>query len=315
LANLTGKERVMARGKLLPLALPNVEVDAYVQARFKEFLVNSNKRTFTLGDFGINEHIQPLIEKLALKRPEWRFTASYGNFHSRDDAELIIDFEVKDFQVFDKREVLGVVELGSYSYKTKLFNFMIGNHRTSAALERANSYKTSNMDKAVKLVLKHFGARDDQELYDEAYRVGVDKLSGQTREKSGMVKRLWAGSDDKTFAYILAHWDEFLMSIADVRERESLRRLPEIQEEALLLNTLYKTGTTTSGGAYTIYQQGDYYLMTCRTGQLEKKAADELPNNVRHKLGVLKLVKDGQAVSGIGFRANETTFMVFRDKE
>jgi len=227
----------MARAKLLPLALPNVEVDAYVQARFKEFLVNSNKRTFTLGDFGINEHIQPLIEKLALKRPEWRFVASYGNYHSRDDAELIIDFEVKDFQVFDKREVLGVVELGSYSYKTKLFNFMIGNHRTSAALERANSYKTSNIDKAVKLVLKHFGARDDQELYHQAYTVGIDKLSGQLREKTGVVRRLWAGSDDKVFDYVLERWDEFLMSIADVRVRESLRRLPEIQEEALLLNT------------------------------------------------------------------------------
>jgi len=305
----------MARGKLLPLALPNVEVDTYVQARFKEFLVNSNKRTFTLGDFGINEHIQPLIEKLALKRPEWRFTASYGNFHSRDDADLIIDFEVKDFQVFDKRELLGVVELGSYSYKTKMHNFYIGNHRTSAALERANSYKTSNMDKAVKLVLKHFGVRDDRELYDQAYMNGVEKLSAQTREKSNIVRKLWSGSDDKAFAYILARWDEFLMSIADVRERESLRRLPEIQEEALLLDTLYKTGTSPGGGAYTICQQGDYYLMTNNGGVLEKKSGDELPNNVRHKLGVLKLVKDGQAVSSIGFRANETTFMVFKDKE
>jgi hypothetical protein len=305
----------MPRAKLVSLALPNVDVNTYVQARFKEFLVNSNKKTFALGEFGINEHIQPLIEKLALKRPEWRFVASYGNYHSRDDADLIVDFEVKDFQVFDKREVLGVIELGSYSYKTKMHNFMIGNHRTSAALERANSYKTSNMDKAVKLVLKHFGVRDDRELYDQAYMNGVEKLSGQLREKTGVVRRLWAGSDDKVFDYVLERWDEFLMSIADVRVRESLRKLPEIQEEALLLNTLYKTGTSPGGDAYTICQQGDYYLMTNNGGVLKKKSADELPNNVRHKLGVLKLVKDGQAVSDIGFRANETTFMVFKDKE
>lgn len=305
----------MARAKLVKLALPNVEVDAYVQARFKEFLAGNTRKTFTLGEFGISEHIQPLIEKLALKRPEWRFVASYGNFHSRDDADLIIDFEVKDFQVFDKREVLGAVELGSYSYKTKLHNFNIGNHRTSQALSRATAYKTSNINKAVKLVLKHFGAKDDQELYDQAYMVGVDKLSGQLREKTGVVRRLWAGSDDKAFAYILARWDDFLMSITDVREREALHRLPEIQEEALLLNTLYKTGTTSGGDAYTIYQQGDYYLMCDDAGGLAKKSSDELPNNVRHKLGVLKLVKDGQAVSDIGFRANETTFMVFKDKE
>ena len=305
----------MARAKLVKLALPNVEVDTYVQARWKEFATGNTRKTFTLGEFGISEHIQPLIEKLALKRPEWRFIAWYGSFHSRDDADLIVDFEVRDFQVLDKREVLGVVELGSYSYKTKLHNFNIGNHRTSQALSRASSYKTSNMDKAVKLVLKHFGAKDDRELYDQAYMVGVEKLSMQNREKTNMVRRLWANSDDKAFAYILARWDEFLMSITDVREREALRRLPEIQEEALLLNTLYKTGTSPGGGAYTICQQGDYYLMTNNGGVLEKKSGDELPNNVRHKLGVLKLVKDGQAVSDIGFRANETTFMVFKDKE
>lgn len=305
----------MARAKLVSLALPNVDVDAYVQARFKEFLVNSNKRTFALGEFGINEHIQPLIEKLALKRPEWKFAASYGSFHSRDDADLIIDFEVRDFQVFDKREVLGVVELGSYSYKTKLHNFNIGNHRTSQALSRATSFKTSNIDKAVKLVLKHFGAKDDRELYDQAYMNGVEKLSSQAREKNNMVRRLWSNSDDAAFAFIIGHWDKFLMSITDVRDRQSLSKLPEIQEEALLLNTLYKTGTSPGGGAYTICQQGDYYLMTNNGGVLEKKLGDELPNNVRHKLGVLKLVKDGQAVSDIGFRANETTFMIFKDKE
>jgi hypothetical protein len=305
----------MPRAKLLPLALPNVEINAYVQARFKEFTVNSNRKTFTLGDFGINEYIQPLIEKLALKRPEWRFVASHGSFHSRDDADLILDFEVKDFQVLDKREVLGAVELGSYSWKSKLHSFNIGNHRTSAELARASAFKTTNVDKAVKLVLKHFGAKDDRELYDQAYMNGVEKLSSQAREKSNMVRRLWSSNDDKAFAFIMGHWDKFLMSITDVREREALRRLPEIQEESLLLTTLYKTGTSPGGDAYTICQQGDYYLMTNNGGVLEKKLGDELPNNVRHKLGILKLVKDGQAVSDIGFRANETTFMVFKDKE
>lgn len=300
----------MARAKLLPLALPNVEIDTYVQQRFKEFLVNSNKKTFALGEFGVNEHIQPLIEKLALKRPEWRFVASYGNYHSRDDADLIVDFEVKDFQVFDKREVLGVIELGSYSYKTKMHNFMIGNHRTSAALERANSYKTSNIDKAVKLVLKHFGAKDDQELYQEACRTAREHIIQQFKSKEGTVRRIWHDQNDATFAFMLARWDEFLATIIDTKKRDVLSKVPEIHDEVSLLESISKTGAT-----YTVRQQGDYYLMTNNGGVLEKKSADELPNIVRHKLGILKLVKDGQAVSDIGFRANETTFMVFRDKE
>jgi hypothetical protein len=305
----------MPEAKRLKLALPNVDIDAYVQERWKDFSSHNTKKVFTLGDSGINEHIHPLIEKLALKRPEWKFTASYGSFHSYDNNELAVGFEIRDFKVFDKRELLGGIELGSYSWKTKLHSFHIGNHRTSQALSRANSYKTSNIDKAVKLVLKHFGAKDDKELYDEAYKVSVEKLSEQARHKGGMVRRMWNGNDKAAFTFMLAHWDKFVMTLTDANQRAALSKVPELYEEELLLDKLYVEGTTSGGGAFTVYQQGDYYLMSNDTGGLEKKTGEELPNNVRHKLGILKLVKDGQAVSDIGFRANENMFIVVRDKE
>jgi hypothetical protein len=305
----------MARAKILKLALPNVEVDAYTQERWAEFKKHNTKKPFTLGEFGINEFIYPLIEKIALKRPEWRFVAKYGSFHTRDNEELVIDFEMRDFAVYDKREVLGFIELGSYSWKTKLHSFSIGNHRTSAALERANAYKTSNIDKAVKLVLKHFGAKDDMELYDEAYAVAQEKLSGQVREKNGMTNRIWRNHEDTIRKYMMVHWDKFVDTVTDTGERAVLSKLPEMQEESLLLGTLYQQSTISGGDAFTVYQQGDYYIMSNGAGGIDKKLGDELPNNVRHKLGILKLVKDGQAVSDIGFRANETTFMVFKDKE
>ena len=304
----------MPEAKLLPLALPNVEVDAYVQERFKEFNTG-NRKTYALGEYGISEFIHPLIEKLALKRPEWRFVAKYGSFRGHGDDELVADFEVRDFAVFDKREALGFVELGSWSYKTKLHNFHIGNHRTSQALSRASSYKTSNIDKAVKLVLKHFGAKDDRELYDEAYAMAQEKLSAQVREKNGMTNRIWRNNEVTIHTYMMAHWDKFVDTVTDAGERAVLSKLPELQVESLLLGALYQQSTMSGGDAFTVYQQGDYYIMSNGAGGIDKKLGDELPNNVRHKLGILKLVKDGQAVSDIGFRANENTFIVIRDKE
>ena len=55
--------------------------------------------------------------------------------------------------------------------------------------------------------------------------------------------------------------------------------------------------------------------MTNKLGEFEKKTGDELPNIVRHKLGILKLVKDGQAVSDVGFRAAENIFLILKDNE
>jgi hypothetical protein len=65
---------------------------------------------------------------------------------------------------------------------------------------------------------------------------------------------------------------------------------------------------------FTVRQEGSYYLMANELGAYEKKTNDELPNNVRHKLGILKLVKDGQAVSDVGFKASDNVFLILKDK-
>jgi hypothetical protein len=37
---------------------------------------------------------------------------------------------------------------------------------------------------------------------------------------------------------------------------------------------------------------------------------DAMPEDLRRKLGILKLVEDGQCVEGMGFRSNENVFLV-----
>jgi hypothetical protein len=211
--------------------------------------------------------------------------------------------------VFDKREQLGHIELGSWSYKNKLYSFMIGNHRTSAALERANAYKTSNIDKAVKLVGKHFGAKNDMELYADAYKTANEGLNHQFKMKTGAMRRILSETDEQTFQFMLTRWDQFIATIVDTRQREVLVEVPEMHSEVLLLGAMQQKGAT-----FTVHQEGSYYIMTNEAGGLEKKTNDELPNNVRHKLGILKLVKNGQAVSDVGFKASDNVFLIVKDK-
>jgi hypothetical protein len=40
---------------------------------------------------------------------------------------------------------------------------------------------------------------------------------------------------------------------------------------------------------------------------------DDLTEPMKHKLGILKLVEDGQAVEGVGFRHSDDTFILFGD--
>ena len=301
----------MSNEKTLKLALPNVDIDTYGKERIAQ-LTPRHKTPYVLRGLGLTEHMYPLIERLALKRPEWQFVASYGSCSEEElpDGTRVLDIAVRDVKVYEKRELLGTIEQGSYSYRTKSHTYMIGNHRTIAELERANAFKTSDIDKAVKLVGKHFGVRNDKELYQEACRTARENIIQQSKSKEGTVRRMWHNQNEATFAFMLARWDEFLATIVDTREREVLSEVPNINDEAMLLNSMTKTGAT-----YTVRQQGDYYLMTNKLGEFEKKTGDELPNIVRHKLGILKLVKDGQAVSDVGFKAAENIFLILKDNE
>jgi hypothetical protein len=164
-------------------------------------------------------------------------------------------------------------------------------------------------------VLKHFGAKNDEEIYTIAYLTGLDKLNSQIKEKNNMVKRMWVSHENNIHEFISANWDKFLESVTDTGKREVISRLPEIQEEVEILNAFHQQSNTPDNQAYTVCQQGDHYITVDGVNGYIKKSSDELPNNVRHKLGILKLVKDGQAVSDIGFRAAENIFLILKDNE
>jgi len=294
----------------MKLALPNVDIDTHVQEKLKG--MNTRAKTpYVLGETGVSSHIHPLIEKLALKYPQWQFVGSYSacSESTTADNSAALDISVRDFSVYDKRERLGQIELGGYSWRTKTHSFMIGNHRTSAALERATSFKTSNIDKAVKLVGKHFGVKNDMELYVDAYKIANEGLNHQFKMKTGAMRRILSETDEQAFQFMLARWDQFLATIVDTRQRDLLSEVPEMHSEVILLGAMQQKSVT-----FTIRQEGSYYIMTNEAGGLDKKTNDELPNNVRHKLGILKLVKDGQAVSDVGFRASDNVFLILKDK-
>lgn len=293
----------------MKLALPNVDIDTHAQEKLT--VMNTRAKTpYVLGEVGVSSYIHPLIERLALKHPEWRFEGSYSAYSESSSADdSTIDISIRDFKVYDKRELLGNIELGAYSWRTKSHSFMIGNHRTSAALERASSFKTSNVDKAVKLVGKHFGAKNDMEIYVDACKIAHESLNSTLKTKSGATRRILHQTEEGAFQFMLARWDEYLTTIVDTRQREILSEVPKVHSEVLLLNIMQQKNAT-----FTVRQEGSYYLMTNELGAYEKKTSDELPNNVRHKLGILKLVKDGQAVSDVGFKASDNVFLILKDK-
>ena len=64
------------------------------------------------------------------------------------------------------------------------------------------------------------------------------------------------------------------------------------------------------GNAFIVFIDGIHYSVQKGKDPLQIKESDELPDFMRRAIGLLKLVEDNQAVSGVGLRVNESTFLV-----
>ena len=67
---------------------------------------------------------------------------------------------------------------------------------------------------------------------------------------------------------------------------------------------LYETKKT----IFVIRQDSHYIVKVNDT--IYTMVDDAMPEDLRRKLGILKLVEDGQCVEGMGFRSNENVFLV-----
>jgi hypothetical protein len=281
----------------LTIALPNVEIQSYREALQKT-------RANTIEYATVCEFMHPFIEKLAVKHPEWNFVACYGRLSK--DAEDRFHVTVSDFDVFQKREFLGKLERthsrGKYMYE-------IGNHRVSSTLTRASTAKTSDINKAVKLVDKHFGMLDTTELFSSKVTAGLASLSEQKSNKSRTLRIMWSRHTEHIENYLLSNWDTFVDSIPDRQQRDDVVVFPDVRAQFLLLDALSEPTTPT----IKVVVQDSRYLMRDDNGVVSIWDADKLPEHIRHKLGILKLVQNHQAVSDIGYRHSEDTFILLKE--
>jgi hypothetical protein len=83
-----------------------------------------------------------------------------------------------------------------------------------------------------------------------------------------------------------------------------------LNDEAKILHGVIDVLQSYKG--HKIIQRGSVYYSPNREGVTEL-TNDDLTEPMKHKLGILKLVQDGQAVEGVGFRHSDDTFILFGD--
>jgi hypothetical protein len=257
---------------------------------------------------GTYPFMHPFIEALAVKHPEWKFVGTDYRTTILEGTSTIA-YMYRRFEVYAGKEPLGSL-WQDYSYGRRKEMYVIKNHRTEEALIRANSIKTSDLKKAVKLVDKMFYTLTSKELVEqkikEAYSAVKDLISTKMN-KARSAERAVRGH---IFTYIREHLDSVLLNIPDQSDRDRLQEFFTLDSEARILHGVIDVMQSFKG--HRIIQRGDVYYSAVSEG-VKELTNDDLTEPMKHKLGILKLVENGQAVEDVGFRHSDDTFILFKD--
>ena len=71
--------------------------------------------------------------------------------------------------------------------------------------------------------------------------------------------------------------------------------------------------TVQNGKALLVVREGSVYIVKSKEG-LKTYNDSDLPDHMRLKLGMLKLIEDKQYVTDVGFRANSDVFAVLNEE-
>ena len=276
-----------------------VEKEKFANTNFDKY-AEENKGE-QLG--GVIPHLAPLLFELIKRNPQWTFVATRGNYHERlpDGSRVRL---ATHFNVIEKREVLGYVAYDrSYSRGDQ---YVIGNDRISSNMERQSHTKTTKLDVALRQIKKHFSPATVDEYFNKAIEEANGKLHRTTREadnKKGTHFRVLYEAMNK---FIENNWDMFVDTLNEAGKEEA-KKLKEAEAHSQMLNDLQNMSRKNE--AYQVLIKESEYVIKHKE-EITVIPTDKLPQELKLKLGMLKLVPVGQMIAGMGYRGAEDCFII-----
>ena len=256
--------------------------------------------------FGVQPHLAVLAQAVIAKYPQWQLVAVSANQHYTDSSVTpsVNGRLVTRFNIVEKREELGYIAW-DYSYK-RGDQYVVGNDRISQEMERQSNTKTTKIDIAMRHIKKHFSPKTTDEHFTKAVSEasqGIYKLSQNlnyaTRNAYDEIKY------DAT-KFVASNWDMFVATLVPEKVIGAAKYL-ETQNKLEVANKIQEISQKRL--SHDILLRGNEYVIR-HNGVVSIFDNEHLPQELKMKLGMLKLVAVGEAVDGIGYRGTEDCFIV-----
>lgn len=259
-----------------------------------------NTRMKEGGKSIIHPTIEPLIYKLSLAHPEWQFIGEDSWF----DAQAT-HFRAKRFRIYEGADELGSVLVDTYKGES----FEIRNRRISGSLTKRNYKSTKDVAKAIKIVGQFFGSK----TMDERLREGAAAITSLASNKAWSATRefdaVWNKLAPALATYVTLNMDAIRPTLeAYGAPPSALDMLSEKNERSKAAR--YISNCRSKGVGTSVLLHGDRYVVVHDSDPDTHTilAASQLSDDMRGKLGILKIVDDEEIIESVGVKVNAATF-------
>jgi hypothetical protein len=274
--------------------------------RFTPKLAEKNTQREANGEkpFEVSFMLSTVITKLATDKPLWDFIAFKAN-----------STQVIEFSVQKDGEKLG--EIG-YDWHGRNYCVFVKNKRISDKLLRSDRYKTTDTDKAVLKVKKMFGSMSTNERVAVAAAKAAEVTNTASNHKWAQIREVEAKIERVSNQYVKEEgFDVFvtwLKSQDTQKTRDTLEGIDNKVRLGIEMLTIQKVRDHfNEGKAVLVIKDGGKYIVKVGD-KVDLYDDNTLPQEMRGKLGMLKLVEAEQFVTDTGCRINDETFILILEE-
>lgn len=276
-----------------PATPPNIVIDgAYAATNLMQQIAQNGNEIKLMGLLG------EVLVAAARTYPTWSFEIQIV-------APLGLTYFVHRVYIFNERRV----KVGDI-WRTSSLEVALTNLRIKKIAERGTSRRTSKLDSALKLIKKFCTEPSLVEMVNDEQDAMYNGLHEQQRAFSGKYGVLMNGVKAHLTEYIAANLELFfeeVPTLAQVANKEILLAARDHSE----ISTAIKNAPATS--QLTVILRDDKYVLQRAGMSLVIMESGDLPDEVRMKIGMLKLVEQGQFIRGIGYRHSPISMLIIYD--
>lgn len=286
--------------------LPNVVIDAGK--------LNGLRKSDLLYIF--SAPLEQLMWKVVSEHPMWEFKLDTHGPHKAsvpqyENSGKEYYISVNGFFVFINGQEVGRVST-SYARNGRVFD--ICSPAIEKARQRRSSLKTGDAKKALVAIHKNFAAKTVAEIVEEGNDKAAQVINNQTYRKNSLKEHASNELSDVMMSFAFVHKAQDFAAYATAnggpQAGQNIANYYKYQTEMLTVDQV-REAFNKEDCYVVLIDQGRYVVKKGSDIQIYEDAT--LPEVIKAKLGMLKLVEAEQMVTNVGCRINAEVFVLLPD--